>query len=237
VGVPAPAPRRRNPGKGKWQESGQYLSEIERRKAGASRMVDRTLLELRAVAERGDPAKLRAHYDRHAAAIAGAFGVTESKLKKGVLQFVEDSELCALTLSQIEHIESKGLAHRPTLPPGSLQLVARWLPLYVGGSPNPELRGRCVGASGVYAIRDRVERRVVYVGESHTGRLWKTLLRHFQDPSGLFEARGERVYKAKDRYDVAVWTSPAQLAGAGESAKIKQLRPRDNAAFMGDVPF
>ena len=40
------------------------------------------------------------------------------------------------------------------------------------------------GKSGVYIIRDRETKRPLYVGESHTGRLKKTLLRHFQAWSG-----------------------------------------------------
>jgi excinuclease UvrABC nuclease subunit len=36
------------------------------------------------------------------------------------------------------------------------------------------------GHSGVYAIRDAYSRGVWYVGESHSGRLYETLTRHFQ---------------------------------------------------------
>ena len=34
--------------------------------------------------------------------------------------------------------------------------------------------------SGVYVIYDRVEQEITYIGESHTGRLYKTMTRHFQ---------------------------------------------------------
>lgn len=39
------------------------------------------------------------------------------------------------------------------------------------------------GYSGVYAIRDARSGTVLYVGESHTGRLYDTLTRHFQQSS------------------------------------------------------
>ena len=43
-----------------------------------------------------------------------------------------------------------------------------------------ELRHR----NGVYVIRDVDSRDVVYVGESHSGRLYATLTRHFQSWDG-----------------------------------------------------
>lgn len=46
------------------------------------------------------------------------------------------------------------------------------------GEPYPEWVRALKGKSGVYVIRERGE--VVYVGESHAGRLYETLTRHFQ---------------------------------------------------------
>jgi len=60
-------------------------------------------------------------------------------------------------------------------------------------------------ASGVYAIRRRGDRAVEYVGESHTGRLWKTLQRHFQEGGGSFEDRSEYVRTSPAEYDAAAW--------------------------------
>ncbi len=49
------------------------------------------------------------------------------------------------------------------------------------GEPYPEWLRALRGRSGVYVIRDCDLRQVLYVGESHSGRLYETLTRHFQD--------------------------------------------------------
>jgi hypothetical protein len=46
--------------------------------------------------------------------------------------------------------------------------------------PYPEWVRALRGQSGVYVIRDRATREVLYVGESHTGNLYETLTRHLQ---------------------------------------------------------
>lgn len=52
------------------------------------------------------------------------------------------------------------------------------------GEPYPDWLRAIKGESGVYVIRERqrdAEPVVVYVGESHSGRLYETLTRHFQE--------------------------------------------------------
>lgn len=87
-------------------------------------------------------------------------------------------------------------------------------------------------ACGIYAIIEG--RRVLYVGESHSGRLYDTITRHFRDwkidPStdALGRRRGGTTY---DRYKVRVVfvvTEP-DTAQTLQYAEIERLRPRDNS--------
>jgi len=68
--------------------------------------------------------------------------------------------------------------------------VKRWTWLANRTSYNASVRDFVRGRNGVYAIRDKDSHDVLYVGESHTGRLWKTMLRHFQGQR-TFEGIGE----------------------------------------------
>jgi hypothetical protein len=111
------------------------------------------------------------------------------------------------------------------------------------------------GQTGVYVIREHVE--VVYVGESHTGRVFETLTRHFQvwrrwnhfwdgqygeghDPGLTYE---------RDAVDVAVRITDHGDPALDEEARlIARLAPRDNLLGqpqpepepepeLDDVPF
>jgi hypothetical protein len=91
------------------------------------------------------------------------------------------------------------------------------------------LRGR----SGVYAIRDRQSGAVLYVGESHTDRLYETMTRHVQR-WGLEEAH---TYQ-RGRVEVAVRLSDASEAQELQRAYICELQPRDNIYDTCEaVPF
>jgi excinuclease UvrABC nuclease subunit len=79
------------------------------------------------------------------------------------------------------------------------------------------------GKSGVYVIRERGG-RVLYVGESHTGRLKKTLLRHFQAWTG--KTAGP-TYSRGD-VEIAVIVTPPGGAVARQNALICRLQPKDN---------
>lgn len=103
----------------------------------------------------------------------------------------------------------------------------RWAPPYVGGDVAPTMPSQDVqgkqGASGVYAIRDRRSRRVLYVGESHTGALRRTLLRHFQAwrlPNRWYDPTRCEVTWLRTRPSEAV---------KKQGAWIRELRPRDNS--------
>jgi hypothetical protein len=127
----------------------------------------------------------------------------------------------------------------------------RFRPVGSRGEPYPPWVQDLRGASGVYIIRERQpdgSTPIVYVGESHTGRLHETLTRHFQawrrwktfwrdqyteghDP-GLTYERG--ACEA-----AAMTTSPADAVDF-EARLIRRLRPRDNLVGNGatdDVPF
>ena len=79
------------------------------------------------------------------------------------------------------------------------------------------------GYSGVYVIRD-LAGTVLYCGESHTGRLYHTLTRHFQAWSG--ETAGPTYHR--DRVDVSVSVVPTAEAVSLQNAVILALNPEDN---------
>lgn len=83
-------------------------------------------------------------------------------------------------------------------------------------------------SSGVYAIRDRYTGQVLYVGESHTGNLYRTLTRHLQAWSSEDSDRSFNSYH-RDAVEVAVLriNNPADVPAA-QSRIIADLEPRDN---------
>lgn len=93
-------------------------------------------------------------------------------------------------------------------------LEADW-PLFV-----KELRGK----SGVYVIRSKDDKRTLYVGESHTGRLKKTLLRHFQNWSG--KTAGPTY--TRSAVEIAVLVTPEGSAVSTQNKLIDEMSPRDN---------
>lgn len=77
--------------------------------------------------------------------------------------------------------------------------------MIVGGKLNDEVKRDADGASGAYAIRTKKGRGVVYVGESHVGRMWRTLLRHFQAPDTFREiGRSSFASSRPEDYEVAL---------------------------------
>lgn len=99
--------------------------------------------------------------------------------------------------------------------------------------------------SGVYVIRDRASHEVLYIGESHTGRLYGTLTRHFQQ-WGRVKGFWAAMYNANDSHDpgityersaveVAIVVVGASRAMELEARMIAKLSPRDNA--LEPAPF
>jgi len=89
--------------------------------------------------------------------------------------------------------------------------------------------------SGAYVIRDAGSRQVLYVGESHTGRLGKTIKRHFHawrdDPE-----RRHRTYN-RERVEIGIRLTPPGTASAAQVNLIRRLDPRDNGFRPAEEPF
>ncbi|MEK7781408.1 MAG: hypothetical protein AAB370_07900 [Verrucomicrobiota bacterium] len=94
------------------------------------------------------------------------------------------------------------------------------------------------GKSGVYVIREKVNpiaafldmADVLYIGESHTGRLYATLLRHFQRWTG--KTAGATF--AASNVEVAVVRCPADRALDLQNAMIQEFRPKLNITANPD---
>ena len=117
----------------------------------------------------------------------------------------------------------------------------RYRSVGASGEPYPDWVRALDGKSGVYIFRETQDdgtTEIVYVGESHSGRLYQTLTRHFQtwrrakkfwagqytgsqrhDPGLTYD---------RERMSVAVRVLPANRALAEEARLIARLRPRDN---------
>jgi hypothetical protein len=80
--------------------------------------------------------------------------------------------------------------------------------------------------SGAYIIRARRSHRILYVGESHTGRLYMTITRHLR----TWRDAPERVHHTYDRRDIeiAVRPCPPSAAVTVQNKLIDRLAPRDN---------
>jgi hypothetical protein len=86
--------------------------------------------------------------------------------------------------------------------------------------------------SGAYVIRNKATHEILYVGESHTGRLAKTIKRHFyawkDDP-----ARVHHVF-ARRSVEVATRVTPPDKAKEEEKALIARLQPEKNVQGQVD---
>ncbi|MEZ4404490.1 MAG: hypothetical protein R3B06_31005 [Kofleriaceae bacterium] len=100
------------------------------------------------------------------------------------------------------------------------------------------------GHSGVYVIREYDGRRpaIVYVGESHTDRLYGTLTRHWQAWSRHgrlareFSAHDPGLIYDRSRCDAAAVVTSACVAVELQNALIGHLTPRDNIIAAGLPP-
>ncbi len=121
-------------------------------------------------------------------------------------------------------------------------------PVGARGDDYPEWLRNLRGESGVYVIRDARSGMVLYVGESHTGRVYETLTRHFQGWRrwkgfwrGQFaEGHDPGLTYRRDRVEVAVRVTRAADALDEESRLIRRLTPRDNLlgqAELEPAPF
>lgn len=136
-----------------------------------------------------------------------------------------------------------------TLPTWSTSAIRNsrliYRPVGLRGEPYPDWLRGLKGKSGAYVIRE--EGRPVYIGESHTGRLYETLTRHFQTWrrqkgfwKGYVEGHDPGLTYDRDGVDVAVRVTSANDAIDEELRLIGRLHPRDNLLGQPeeeDVPF
>ena len=112
-------------------------------------------------------------------------------------------------------------------------------PIGARGEPYPEWVRALAGKSGVYVIREvdaDGSAEVVYVGESHTGRLYNTLTRHFQTWrrwKGFWrgqygEGHDPGLTYDRSRVEVAARITSPTDALDEEARLIRRLKPRDN---------
>jgi excinuclease UvrABC nuclease subunit len=92
------------------------------------------------------------------------------------------------------------------------------------------------GKSGCYLIREKsgflfFSGEILYAGESHSDRLYSTLLRHFQHWVG--KTAGATF--APSKVEVAIVRCPANRALAMQDALIEEYRPRLNTTANPDT--
>ena len=118
--------------------------------------------------------------------------------------------------------------------------------------PYPQWVQDLRGHSGVYVIRERQpdgSNPIVYVGESHTGRLHETLTRHFQTwrrwknfwRGQYAEGHDPGLSHERDACEAAAIATAPRHAIEMEARLIRRLRPRDNLLGQADeaeaIPF
>lgn len=90
--------------------------------------------------------------------------------------------------------------------------------------------------SGVYVIRWAATGTILYVGESHTGRLAKTIKRHFYSWRDTAE-RKHHTYDAA-RIEVGIRMMPPSAAIGSQNQLILRMEPRDNGLIPAEnKPF
>jgi hypothetical protein len=102
----------------------------------------------------------------------------------------------------------------------------RWRSPVAGDGELAEWLYALHGHSGVYLIRDAGTREVVYIGESHTRRLFETMTRHLY----VWNGRGAGPSYRPDLVEMAVIVAETPLDDpvADQYALIQQYEPRDN---------
>jgi hypothetical protein len=106
------------------------------------------------------------------------------------------------------------------------------IPVLTGTDYTPELAAlRNIHASGVYIIVDTATREILYAGESHTGRLYDTITRHFRK----WKRRGDEYGRktggttyARDQVSVCFVITQDQDAPGLQYTAIQAWQPRDN---------
>ncbi len=87
--------------------------------------------------------------------------------------------------------------------------------------------------NGVYFIRERSSGTVVYIGESHSDRLYATLTRHFQQWTDKYNTAGATY--DRDDIEVAVVIVPKTHALYLQNELICIFEPPDNRLICGEI--
>ncbi len=87
--------------------------------------------------------------------------------------------------------------------------------------------------SGVYVIESHQTGRVLYVGESHTNQLRKTIMRHFQQWKQDYMHKQPRATYDRRRVSVRVEVTAPGAAIERQNDLICELEPRDNLLTPG----
>ncbi len=87
--------------------------------------------------------------------------------------------------------------------------------------------------SGIYIIYSKQSGKCLYVGESHTNQLKKTILRHFQQWGLDYFHTTARATYDRNRVSVFVETTAAADAVEKQNDLICKLLPRDNGQRPG----
>jgi hypothetical protein len=91
-------------------------------------------------------------------------------------------------------------------------------------------------SSGAYVVRRRSDHEILYIGESHTGRLAKTIKRHFfnwEDHTGR-----EHFTHHAGAVEIAVRVTPPNTAKGAQDNLIRRLQPERNVIVPKDpAPF
>jgi hypothetical protein len=142
------------------------------------------------------------------------------------------------------------LARLASPPPASLRnrgasLVYR--PIGERGGRYPKWIRDLRHESGVYVIRDRSTREILYVGESHTSKLYETLTRHFQTwrrfkgfwRGQYAEGHDPGLTYPREAVEVSARITTPARALEEEARLIRRLAPRDNlrGQLEDEVPF
>lgn len=111
-------------------------------------------------------------------------------------------------------------------------IVLDFRPVGAGGRYPAWLR-ELRDASGAYVIRRASDRAIVYVGESHSDRLYATITRHFQTWRRLNGYRRDTpndpgVWYPRDGSEVAVVVTDPDAALPLQDDLIRRLAPEDN---------
>jgi hypothetical protein len=112
---------------------------------------------------------------------------------------------------------------------GGAVALSRYRPVAKQGGRFPSWLSELTGKSGVYVIRNRVFNVVMYVGESHSGKLYGTLTRHFQAWKGQGSGNTYPAFNS----EVAIELLPPARAMERQAELIGRLKPLDNERLVG----